>query len=252
MKRLLSSELKELTNPENQISRHVSAELIEIAVKTNFEVATTAPKVSVLLGTIGEDTLLKLIVVIIKQFCDSLNVPAMTAMQIFECAKEYITTYPLNSVKDLILCLRKAKKGEYGQIYNRLDQATIFTFITKYEEERSQYFENKRKNLKAQQESDQLGLINAIPEEFRTATKKQAKALKHTPRLDEFRKSQADGLTPMNSHEKYLQELELSFAVMTKEQLDSLYKEAKQKSNVQIIRMIEDFKISIQESQTFE
>jgi hypothetical protein len=162
---------------------------------------------------------------------------SMTALQIIECAKEYIVTYPLNSVKDLILCLRKAKKGEYGQAYNRIDQATIFSFISKYEEERSVYFENKRHNLKAAQSSDQMAVIKALPEEIKVLVKGIGSKLKATPNLKE--------VAAMDTLEKYLEDLELALPIATPEEIDMLKSVATKKGLIEVLNKIEEFEASL-------
>jgi hypothetical protein len=235
MRLLHSSDISKLV--DGPTNNSLAAALMEISSATNFEVATTAPKMMQLSKSLGDTALLKLIVVVLKQFNDSLNVPSMSAMQIIETAREYIVTYPLNSVKDLILCLRKAKKGEYGQIYNRLDQATIFSFITKYEEERVYYFENKRTNLKAQQDSDQMAMLKALPEETKLVIKKIGKGLKPTPNIQEA--------LHKDTLETYLADLEMALPVATPEEIDMLKTVARKKGMVEVLNKIEEFEASL-------
>lgn len=52
-------------------------------------------------------------------------------------------TYPSLTLEDVALCLLDAKRGRYGEIYNRLDGAVILGWIKKYEEERKERTELK-------------------------------------------------------------------------------------------------------------
>lgn len=46
--------------------------------------------------------------------------------------------------EDFKLCFTKAKTGEYGVTYNRLDGGVIFEWLNRYEEERENYFATVR------------------------------------------------------------------------------------------------------------
>lgn len=56
----------------------------------------------------------------------------MDELAIYEAAVEITNTFTHEPLIDLILCLRMAKKGELGIIYNRIDSSVILNFYKKY------------------------------------------------------------------------------------------------------------------------
>jgi hypothetical protein len=129
-----------------------------------------SPKVFQVKQTLGEADLTKLVIVILKNFCDAMNVKeSMNALQIIDTANAFIDKYTHSSVDDLIVCLKNAKAGKYGKIYNRLDQQVIFDFLTQYEQEKVNHLENKQLDYKAQEASNVNALIAALPEETKQA-----------------------------------------------------------------------------------
>ena len=65
--------------------------------------------------------LLKKVCAVVALFNNSIKVTTekMSAMEIYEFARWFIETYSHESSGDLIMCLKLAKSGHYGKIYNR-------------------------------------------------------------------------------------------------------------------------------------
>ena len=156
---------------ENSINNIIKVEnenlhflLMEIASNTSIEKAISSPKIFQLKKKLSEPILLKLIVFIIKNFCLSFNIKEnMNNIQIIEAANTYLETYTHSSIKDLILCLKKAKSGSYGKVYHRLDQSILFDFIQQFEEEKAIFQEQKRLDEKTKEASNVLDLLNHLP-----------------------------------------------------------------------------------------
>lgn len=72
----------------------------------------------------------------------------MTAEQVRYCAEDIVNSddqliYNL-TLDELNLCMEKGVKGEYGEIYNRMDQAIVFKWVGNYIEEKLQVGERIR------------------------------------------------------------------------------------------------------------
>lgn len=65
----------------------------------------------------------------------------MNAMQIQYCAQDIMNAsdpFIFNlSLDEISLCMDKGVRGEYGEIYNRMDQAVVFSWLRKYIDEKS-------------------------------------------------------------------------------------------------------------------
>lgn len=56
----------------------------------------------------------------------------MNANQVYETAQMVLDEFPYFTLADINLVFKKAKKGDFGQIYDRLDGQIIFSWFTKY------------------------------------------------------------------------------------------------------------------------
>lgn len=91
----------------------------------------------------------------------------MTADQVRYCAEDIVNTdnqliYNM-TLDELNLCMEKGVKGEYGEIYNRMDQAIVFKWIQSYIDAKLIVGEK----LRGQQDGDMRQNIHEI---FQTET----------------------------------------------------------------------------------
>lgn len=82
------------------------------------------------------------IILILTKMVTRLNIDRnMTAMQIQYCAQDIMNAsdpFIFNlSLDEISLCMDKGVRGEYGEIYNRMDQAVVFSWLRKYIDEKS-------------------------------------------------------------------------------------------------------------------
>nr|ARK08824.1 hypothetical protein A6C57_00055 [Fibrella sp. ES10-3-2-2] len=119
--------------------------LMAIQKPLTIAVAACAPSLAHMVKKQGEALTAKLICAVLKLYNDSLNASQqMTARQLFECADLFTETFPLETLKDLILCLKRAKMGRYGTDYNRIDTTVITRFFRAYLEEKADWLEQQR------------------------------------------------------------------------------------------------------------
>jgi hypothetical protein len=83
---------------------------------------------------IEEKTRIKIFCAILAQFNQSLNVTTekMDGSDIYEVCLNLSKNYMYETMEDFILCLRLAKTGKLGIIYNRIDINTVAIFWQKY------------------------------------------------------------------------------------------------------------------------
>jgi hypothetical protein len=96
------------------------------------------------------------VIIILTKMVTRLNIDRnMNASQIRYCAEDIVHSdnpfiYNL-TLDELSLCMDKGVRGEYGEIYNRMDQAVVFGWIEKYIHEKSH--EGEKLRIEHEQES---------------------------------------------------------------------------------------------------
>lgn len=90
---------------------------------------------------IGQDSILALIELHLMALSESVNVgQPLTKYQIKEIAIEIHSMFYFLSMTEICYVLRKAKRGEYGQLYGALNIVAILDWFNKYAEDRAQLF----------------------------------------------------------------------------------------------------------------
>lgn len=121
----------------------------DLSYGLTFEQAASSKKLFQIKKTHGPGNLIKLLAVIVKSFCDSIKATkTMDAVDIFECSELLSETYTHDSVKDIILALKNAKK-DGKTFYNAVSTPVIFEILTKYFDQKSAYFEAREKDAKS-------------------------------------------------------------------------------------------------------
>ena len=92
-------------------------------------VALTAPQIFQLTHRLGEATVVKLLVLLLKSFVDSVRVPdKLGPADIIEVADTLAQTYTHDSIKHILLALKEARTS--GTIfYQALDASQIYAII---------------------------------------------------------------------------------------------------------------------------
>lgn len=71
----------------------------------------------------------------------------ITDGQIKTIVEDIIDKYPNESIEDFVLCFKKARTGEYGELF-RLDSAVVFVWIQRYLDEKYEVLENELRKAK--------------------------------------------------------------------------------------------------------
>ena len=110
------------------------------------DIAIKATHVADLAKYIGERDMLKAVTGALLMAVEYFNIKgSMTETQAVQTAALWIEKYPLETFEDLLLCLKNAKIGKYGPVYNRIDGQTIFTWFGLYLDEKYERFEQLKK-----------------------------------------------------------------------------------------------------------
>jgi hypothetical protein len=131
-------------------SDEMHLQYVQVSRGITLASACKAPLIRDFVAKQDENTAVKLFMFLLVNFQDNLGVKEkLTDSAIFECADALMNGYPTETVEDVILCLKKAKSGEYGKFYNRISQADILDFFRKYLDEKAAYRESEHMDIKA-------------------------------------------------------------------------------------------------------
>ena len=153
------STIRELASTPNPDAR---ALLAELAVGLTITQAAQAHKLFQLRKQVGETVLIKVLVVILRAFVDSVRVQDKPdAADILEMADTLAQTYTHDSLKDIILALKQARTTG-TKFFNALDPATIYGLLSKYFDKKAQHLENQHLDQKAQAISQEAVALHQL------------------------------------------------------------------------------------------
>jgi hypothetical protein len=140
-------ELARATTPE------IREMLADVSVGLTRKIAFTAPKIFQLNRSIGQREVVKLLVMILRAFVDSLRVPekpdVADLLELADTLADTLAeTYTHDSIKDFILALKEARTNG-TKFYQSLDVSTIYRLITEYFDRKAAYLENRHLDQKA-------------------------------------------------------------------------------------------------------
>lgn len=212
--------------------------LMNISTGLSVDKCIHGVKIFQLKKQMGENDLLKTLIFIVKNFCDSLNVKdSMNPLQMVEAAGEIMERFTHESIDDFILCLKKGKNGDYGPIYNKIDKSVLFTFWAKYLEEKSWYLENNNLNYKGLETNTLIGTGKNVPEKF----KDKFAAIRETIQKRNAVPKQLRDKKSTNSLEAFLAELKEWLPASKPEERENLKKDAINKNASYVLKAIEEF-----------
>ncbi|GAA3959472.1 hypothetical protein GCM10022407_03260 [Hymenobacter antarcticus] len=123
--------------------------LADISIGLTKAQAFSAPKIFQLTHRLGEREVVKLLVVVLRAFVDSLRVKEKPdAADLIELASTLATTYTHDSLKDIILALKEARTSGHN-FFQALDVSTLYRLISEYFDRKAQYLEHRHLDQKA-------------------------------------------------------------------------------------------------------
>jgi transposase len=146
MSLLTQNTATELLEQKTQI---VKVLVSDMSTGLTIQKAMESPKMFQVQKRIGMDNLIKLLCVIIKCFCDSIRAKnTMDTVDIFECAELIAETYTHDSVNDIVMALKQAKKKGHS-FYNSISTPVVFEIVTEYINNKSSYIEKREMDSKS-------------------------------------------------------------------------------------------------------
>lgn len=110
------------------------------------DVAIKSTHIGTLVKSYGERDIVTAITGALLMAAEYFNVKeSLSEVQAVQTASLFIDQHPMESFEDLLLCLKNAKLGKYGKVYNRLDGQMIFEWFRLYLDEKYERFEQIKK-----------------------------------------------------------------------------------------------------------
>jgi hypothetical protein len=118
------------------------------------------------LRKVDEPSLILLISQVLTHQLSQFNVKnTMNDEQIVTFVQEYVEKYSVNTVRDLMMCMKLASEGKFGQDYNRIDGPTLFRWLTLYDDRyREPALMDKNYVDKKEHESRSAEIVGGIKE----------------------------------------------------------------------------------------
>lgn len=123
--------------------------------------ALESPKIFQVSRIHGRDVVVKLLVVVLRAFVDSVKVPEkMDAAEIIDLADELASIYTHDSIMDVVLALKEGRMGG-TKFYQSLDATKIYALITAYFERKVDWVLNQNLDQKVATQSEQAVTWNS-------------------------------------------------------------------------------------------
>lgn len=136
--------------------------LADIGIGLTKAQALAAPKIFQLNHRIGEREVVKLLVIILRAFVDSLRVKDKPeAGDLIALADDLARTYTHDSIKDIILALKEARTSGHN-FFQALDVSTLYKLIADYFERKAHFLENRHLDQKAAGASQQATAMQLL------------------------------------------------------------------------------------------
>ncbi|MGY3091103.1 hypothetical protein ACVWYF_004167 [Hymenobacter sp. UYAg731] len=146
----------------NDVGSELREMLADMSVGLNMAMAAQSPKLYQVRRQLGEGTVIKLLVVILKAFVDSLKVPSKPdAADIIEIADALAQKYTHDSLKDVVLALKEARTNG-TKFYQAVDASVIHRVINEYFDRKAQWTENWHRDFQAHTASAQSVAVKQL------------------------------------------------------------------------------------------
>ena len=114
---------------------------------------------------LGDEVTIKILTVLIVDAVLFFNVgKTMNPEQVKDTSEMILDEFVEITPADLKLCFNKAKKGEYGHVFDRIDGQVILNWIRQYCDDKISYFINKNERAHNNQKLHE-GMVSTIDRE---------------------------------------------------------------------------------------
>jgi hypothetical protein len=136
----------------------------------------------------GESASIAILTLLIDNINDFFNVVRpMNPAQIVDTSKLILQDYYFYKPEEFKLCFDRAKKGQYGKVFDRIDGSIIFEWLRLYDSERSIEFEQQRIKEKSEIQKTEV-TINYDQLKELAKNRIETKKTTETPERDSFQK----------------------------------------------------------------
>lgn len=147
--------------------------LADMSVGLSRPAAAQAPKIFRLNVTLGPEVVVKLLVVVLRAFVDSLKVADKPdAADLIDLADDLARVYTHDSFKDIVLALKEARLSGY-KFYNAVDTTKLAGIIADYFDRKADWLQNENQDQKHATDSinaatnqQQGGVATALVDHF--------------------------------------------------------------------------------------
>jgi hypothetical protein len=187
--------------------------VVSIERSVTLEKAIQGTPIRNLVRELGDTTLLVALSGMILHTAGFFNLGrTMNDDQAIDTASMLIDQYPFETIEDFTLMFREAKKGKYGEMFNRLDGQIIFRWMGLYLEEKAKFREKMHEKLKfGNQDNTDLMQVVIGQEAKMIVSSESAKtytvvdALKKAIDFDQLEKNEMDYDTYKKNYLKKIQ-----------------------------------------------
>jgi hypothetical protein len=176
------------------VAKNNPMQLISLSYHLTMADAIQAPTLRKLEKEHGKDNLAGVVSFLIVQTAKFFNIGNnLSEDQALETAYLMLDQYPYETIEDFTLMFREAKKGKYGELYNRLDGQIIFKWMEKYLEEKAIYREKQHQQQKKSnpvQDTDLMQKVIGHSAEEKTVVEALKKAIDY----EEFERKEKEFL----------------------------------------------------------
>ena len=141
--------------------------LVSVENNLSIDAAINGNRFTELTKVHGDANVLKACTGLVVMSLEFFNVKQpMTSMQAVQTVSLLMDMYPHETIEDLMLCLKYAKSGQFGHVFNRIDGQVVFDWFRQYLDMKYERFEQIKHNEKyeylEQQKESLIGIVGAL------------------------------------------------------------------------------------------
>jgi hypothetical protein len=150
------------------------AELVTYERRLSIDHALQSPSISKVSRQHGEVNVLKAITGALMVSCEYFNTTVpFTESQAVQTASLFIDQYGAESLEDILICLKNAKAGAYGTLYNRIDGQVIFSWFQQYLDKKYERLEQMHHNKKKEASDISPDIISQVKQSLAAKVRSQ-------------------------------------------------------------------------------